>query len=367
MSDARDVGNTLAEAERAASLGDLATAEAALRDAARLQEAELGPLHLDLARTLNNLGVVTEKTGRPDDAEAFYRRALAIASASLPPDDPTIAEIRQNLEDFCRARGVPIERPALAEPAVIEPAVIEPAAIEPGVIEPPAVEPPAIELPPVERAVVEADVVEPAPRAAAVAAPVDGKDSRAEKDSRPPATIAIGVIVVIALMVIAFVILRPRSSPEIAPQTPAAEPAPARAAEPPRGSVTPAPVEQPAPRAAAKPVPAPPPADITLVTAQLCRNFSTADGNWRCDPAGGSVPPGPLVLYTRVRSARDGVVVHRWFRGDVLRKTAQLRIVANPTEGFRTYSRQTVDAGEWRVEVRSAAGDLLHEQRIAVR
>jgi hypothetical protein len=348
MSDARDVGNTLAEAERAASLGDLATAEAALRDAARLQEAELGPLHLDLASTLNNLGVVTEKTGRPDDAEAFYRRAFAIASASLPPDDPTIAEIRQNLEDFCRARGVPIERPAIAEPAVIEPAVIEP----------PAVEPPAIEVPPVERAVAEADVVEPAPRAAAVAV---------QNDSRTPATIAIGVIAVIALMVIAFVILRPRSSPEIAPRTPAGEPAPARAAEPPRRSVTPAPVDQPTPRAATKPAPALPPADITLATAQLCRNFSTADGNWRCDPAGDSVPPGPLVLYTRVRSARDGVVVHRWFRGDLLRKTAQLRIVANPAEGFRTYSRQTVDAGEWRVEVRSVAGDLLHEQRIAVR
>jgi hypothetical protein len=74
-----------------------------------------------------------------------------------------------------------------------------------------------------------------------------------------------------------------------------------------------------------------------------------------------------MVLYTRVRSPRDGVIVHRWYRGDTLRKSAQLRIAANLAEGYRTFSRQTVDRGEWRVEVRSAAGDLLHEQRFAVR
>ena len=45
-----------------------------------------------------------------------------------------------------------------------------------------------------------------------------------------------------------------------------------------------------------------------------------------------------------------------------------LTIRANAKEGYRTYSRQTVDAGgDWRVEVRSAGGDLLHERRFAVR
>ena len=47
---------------------------------------------------------------------------------------------------------------------------------------------------------------------------------------------------------------------------------------------------------------------------------------------------------------------------------ASLTIRANATEGYRTYSRQTVDdAPDWRVEVRSANGDLLHERRFAVR
>jgi hypothetical protein len=46
----------------------------------------------------------------------------------------------------------------------------------------------------------------------------------------------------------------------------------------------------------------------------------------------------------------------------------ELEIRANANEGYRTFSRQTVDAGEeWRVEVRSASGDLLHEQRVSVR
>jgi hypothetical protein len=82
---------------------------------------------------------------------------------------------------------------------------------------------------------------------------------------------------------------------------------------------------------------------------------------------GSSVPPGPLVLYTRIRSPRDTSVVHRWYRGDTLRQSKSLTIRANATEGFRTYSRQTVDNGDWRVEVRSADGAVLHEQRFAVR
>ena len=74
------------------------------------------------------------------------------------------------------------------------------------------------------------------------------------------------------------------------------------------------------------------------------------------------------MLYTRVRSANDAEVVHRWYRGDTLLRSATLKIAANATEGYRTYSRQTVDRGaDWRVEVRSADGELLHEQRFVVR
>ena len=115
MPELQTVPELLGKAESAAASGDLVSADELLRVIARIQEDELGPLHPDLANTLNNLAIVAEKTGRTGDAETFYRRAVAIASASLPPDDPMRAASRQNLEDFCRAQGLPIDGPAVIE------------------------------------------------------------------------------------------------------------------------------------------------------------------------------------------------------------------------------------------------------------
>ncbi len=100
----------------------------------------------------------------------------------------------------------------------------------------------------------------------------------------------------------------------------------------------------------------------------MCATFSTAGGAWRCEPAGESVAPGRIAFYTRVKSSRDTAIEHRWYRGNALRQSVRLTIRANPAAGYRTYSRQTVDAGaDWRVEVRSVAGDVLHERQFAVR
>jgi Tetratricopeptide repeat/Protein of unknown function (DUF2914) len=347
MSELQGVGNILAMAERAATAGDLVSADQLLRTAARIQENELGPLHPDLANTLNNLAIIAEKTGRPGDAETFYRRAVAIASASLPADDPMLAASRQNLEDFCRARGLPIDGPAVvASPTEHE----EPTQPAP---------PPSITSAPVLRT--------PAPIAL----------------RRPPrslATVAIGVVV---LVTAALLIMKPwssRETPTPAP-TPTAESTAPQAAEPVRTQpAAPVPIERRQPstaarrdngRAAATEKPTAPGRSfgaITLATVQLCRTFSTTGDSWKCDPAGDSVTPGQMVLYTRVRSPRDAVVVHRWYRGNTLRQAVELEVRANATGGYRTYSRQTVHSGEdWRVEVRSAAGDLLHEQRLTVR
>lgn len=322
MSESRNVRDMLADAERAASTGDLVSAEELLRDAAMLQEGELGPRHPDLANTLNNLAIIAEKAGRLDDAETFYRRAVAIASASHPPDDPTVAASRKNLEDFCHAHGLPIDRPALDEPAAAEP--------------PAPATPRALPLPPASR-----------------------------KTWGAPATLAIGMV---ALVTAALFIARPRSPRDASTARPASEPAPqAPAVEPaPPAPATLPPIDRTAtPKVGRAPAPPLGPTAVALVSALICRNFSASD--WRCDPAGDSVVPGPMVLYTRVRSPRDGAIVHRWYRGSTLRQSVQLRIVANAAEGYRTYSRQTVDRGDWRVEVRSVAGDLLHEQRLAVR
>jgi hypothetical protein len=106
MWEARDPRSIIDAAEKAAAAANYASAETLLREAARLQEASLGPLHPDVANTLNNLGVVCEITGKPADAEQFFRRAFDIATAALDPDHPFVATSRKNLRDFCEARGL---------------------------------------------------------------------------------------------------------------------------------------------------------------------------------------------------------------------------------------------------------------------
>ena len=104
----------------------------------------------------------------------------------------------------------------------------------------------------------------------------------------------------------------------------------------------------------------------TVVTAQLC----TALRAWRCEAADSQVPPGPMFFYTQVKSATATTIEHRWYQGDRLRRAVQLRIEANPGAGYRTYSRNTISserAGDWRVELRSADGAVLHEVRFTVR
>jgi hypothetical protein len=103
-----------------------------------------------------------------------------------------------------------------------------------------------------------------------------------------------------------------------------------------------------------------------VADARLCTALSAA---WRCEPAGTPVRPGGLVFYTRVKSDRDTTVHHRWYAGDRLRQAVELRIRAGGDRGFRTYSRTTVSPiiGDWRVELRTRDGALLHEERFSVR
>ncbi len=349
MSDLHNVQQMLEEAKRAAGAGELAAAVALLQDVARIQEAELGPLHPELANTINNLGVVAEMEGRFHDAETHYRRAVAITSASLPPDDPVVASSRKNLEDFCREHGLPFDS-ALVVPSIPQQPSDEVANTR------------ALSdaKPPADVRMADTDVAPPA-----------------GAKSRSLALVAIALVVVVAVVIL---FARSRSSRESPAPPQAGEPAAPPAVEPvpPRPTApAPAPIERPQPpsgasrdtRSGAEVSPSTPAASaggITLVTAQLCRTFSVGN-NWQCDPAGESVAPGPIVLYTRVKSAGDAVVIHRWYRGDTLRKTARLTILSNTTDGYRTYSRQTVNRGEdWRVEVRTAAGDVLYEQRVSV-
>ncbi len=380
MPELQTVPDLLSRAESAAAAGDLSSADELLRTIARIQEHELGSQHPDLANTLNNLAIVAEKTGRLDDAETFYRRAVAIASASLAPDDPMLAASRQNLEDFCRSQGIPIEKPAVTAPptdrTVPEPPApaLADAAVDakaPVVVTDRAAEPIA-------------PVTAPAPDHRPLP-PVVSKPKPSPEPPRPSPSFAKVAIAIVVLVIAALFVMRPWSSRETPVSTPAAEPTTPPTAEASRAQApesTPRSSPQPAVDPPKPPAPTPPgdkpqaarpsPADaasapVALVAAQLCRSLATS-GNWHCDPAGDSVAPGQLAFYTRVKSPRPTIVVHRWYRGTALRRSVELEIRANANEGYRTFSRQTVDAGEeWRVEVRSASGELLHEQRISVR
>ena len=76
-----------------------------------------------------------------------------------------------------------------------------------------------------------------------------------------------------------------------------------------------------------------------------------------------------LFFYTRVRSAANVEVQHRWYRDNRLFRVVDLQVGGNSTEGYRTYSRTTVsqrNAGEWRVELATKDGTVLHEEQFTV-
>ena len=114
------------------------------------------------------------------------------------------------------------------------------------------------------------------------------------------------------------------------------------------------------------------PADtaLSIVDAAVCRDLTTGSGEWKCARVDGAVEPGRLFFYTRIKSPTDTIVEHRWYQGDKLRHTGEMKISANTSEGYRTYSRFTIDArstGSWRVEVRTKDGHVLREARFDVR
>jgi hypothetical protein len=332
MREAPEYLSVIQAAERAAEAGDYASAENLLRDAARLQEASLGPRHPDLANTLNNLGVVCEITGKSDDAEQYFRRAVSIARTALAPDHPFVATSQKNLRDFCETRGKKVEQPA--------PRPVEQAAPSP-------VEQPA-----------------PAPK---VQAPAPDDAERTSK--KLFVRLVLGALGPIAMLMVVLSIGLPRLG---APES--AAPLPEFAIEPPRHA---APLEEAPPEEVPIPAPAPveasvagvatvsPPARPVVVRASLCGDLD----DWLCDPADRPVPPGPLFFYTQIKSTGAATVQHRWYRDGRLHRSVELRVHANMSGGYRTYSRHIMaseSAGNWRVELRSEDGALLHEERFTV-
>jgi CHAT domain-containing protein/Flp pilus assembly protein TadD len=70
-----------------------------------ITEMALGPDHLDVARSLNNLARLYGHQGRYADAEALYKRGLAIREKALGPNHPDVATVLDNLAELYGAQG----------------------------------------------------------------------------------------------------------------------------------------------------------------------------------------------------------------------------------------------------------------------
>lgn len=392
MAERDEAAETLREAEQASSAGDHAAAEQALRRALKLQEADLGLAHPDVANTLNNLGVACDILGRPDEAEFLYRRALGIARKTLPPDHPYIATSLQNLSTLYRSQGksekladVARDRPQRSGLPGMRAVDVDEGRERP--LE--SFEAEDVSLPIVTEAPPRAESTETRPdepEPPSVAWPV-----------HRPAQLAAAVAVVIAFLAFLAVgwrlVVGPAATAVPGPEVvdtgaPLVAPIEPELVPEETDSVTTAGDASPAATADAPPPPTPPSipsetraalvvaASGVVADARVCSRLVTRGGDgapladWRCDAVVESAAPGPLFFYTRVRSRTDTTVEHRWFRNERLEQGVPLAIKANDGPGYRTYSTRTVspqEVGGWRVELRSADAELLHVEEFVVR
>ena len=356
MPDIGDYRTVTAAAEQAASQGDYARAASLLLEAAALQEAAKGPTDPDLASTYNNVAVASEMTGDLVNAERHFRRAHAIALRAYGATHPIVALSLSNLREFCAAHGLPLD----AEPDVARTPPRQPAP--------------------------------PGPTAPAAPSPAAATSPR-----RVPrgALAGLGVAAVLALAA-GWATLgagrlwhTPATTEQASQVTPAATPdplLPAAPADPSAIAPTSAPESTLVVTNTTRPEDAPPtpvgttatkdtevvatdadaPSDLRVVSAQVCTALTTGNGSWACDRPEGAVDAGRFAYYTRLASATSRRIQHRWYQGETLRQTVTLPIAANPA-GYRTFSRQTVSQGTWRVELSTEDGTLLDETTFEVR
>lgn len=413
MSDPQDVPAVIAAAEHAASTGDLAAAESLLLVALNVQEAQLGRQHPDVASTLNNLAVVCEMANKPDEAERFYRRASDLTLSALGPTHPLTVRSRDNLHAFRLARDIPPEwlqadhvRPAAAPASPSPRAEVPDAPAEPvaALLPPtpiaaapapaaPALAVPATVAPPIAPP---ATAMAPAPPRTTVRAAVQGPVATSSASKRGMR----GALGAAALALVVVFVWWSSGSGDRAPESegsgatadaPVALDAPAGASSNSGAAMPSASAPSESPRPAPEAVPqatagaasnVPPandaraPADasvansVRVIEARICSTLTTGGGRWRCTPPDNPAAPGRVSFYTRIAAPRSLRVHHRWFRGDSLQQDVTLSVGANPGTGYRTFSRQVIDAvpgAQWRVELRTSDGHLLHEERIFVR
>ncbi len=75
------------------------------KKALEVAEENVGPNHLDVAQSLNNLAVLYKTQGQYAKAEPLFKRSLAIAEKALGPNHPDVASSLNNLAGLYRGQG----------------------------------------------------------------------------------------------------------------------------------------------------------------------------------------------------------------------------------------------------------------------
>ena len=94
---------TLGEIYRAE--GKYAEAEPLLEQASKATEQKLGPDHLDVATSLNNLALLYYCESKYAAAEPLYKRALEIREKNLGSEDPAVQQTMQFYAALLRQEG----------------------------------------------------------------------------------------------------------------------------------------------------------------------------------------------------------------------------------------------------------------------
>ena len=75
------------------------------RRALAIREKVLGPDHLDVVSSLNNLGKLYVDQGQYEKAEPLCKRALATSEKVLGPDHADVAVLLKNMAEVYRKTG----------------------------------------------------------------------------------------------------------------------------------------------------------------------------------------------------------------------------------------------------------------------
>lgn len=62
-----------------------------------IREKELGPDHVDVAASLNNIAVLLKTSGQFEEAEEMYNRSIAIKENALGPNHPQVLLLHAHL------------------------------------------------------------------------------------------------------------------------------------------------------------------------------------------------------------------------------------------------------------------------------